>query len=175
MPMTASPPKSLSKPSAKLCSNYELYADMSNRVMSVLRQFTPQLEQYSIDEAFVHFNLPEDSDYESLAMELRGRILQWTGIPTGIGFASERHVQFPTPTPNAFAHVRIGTMRTTQQTGRTPAGFPPAHALHSGIPPRSSARPPPRSSPRTNFADATPSCPPETQVPLPQASPAAAT
>ena len=73
-----------------ISSNYELYADMSHRVMSVLRQFTPHLEQYSIDEAFVHFNLPEDYDYESLAMELRERVLQWTGIPTGIGFASTR-------------------------------------------------------------------------------------
>ena len=73
-----------------ISSNYELYADMSNRVMSVLRQFTPHLEQYSIDEAFVHFNLPKDYDYESLAKKLRERVLQWTGIPTGIGFASTR-------------------------------------------------------------------------------------
>lgn len=71
-------------------SNYELYADMSNRVMSVLRQFSPQIEQYSIDEAFVHFNLPENTDYESLALKLRERVLQWTGIPTGIGFAATR-------------------------------------------------------------------------------------
>lgn len=73
-----------------ISSNYELYADMSSRVMSVLRQFTPHIEQYSIDEAFVHFNLPESHDYESLAIELRERVRQWTGIPTGIGFASTR-------------------------------------------------------------------------------------
>ena len=84
--------KELEKPLGLIfiSSNYELYADMSNRVMSVLRQFTPQVEQYSIDEAFIHFNLPEDSDYEALAMSLRERVLQWTGIPTGIGFASTR-------------------------------------------------------------------------------------
>lgn len=84
--------KDLEKPLGLIfiSSNYELYADMSNRVMSVLRQFTPQVEQYSIDEAFIHFNLPEDSDYEALAMSLRERVLQWTGIPTGIGFASTR-------------------------------------------------------------------------------------
>ena len=84
--------KDLEKPLGLIfiSSNYELYADMSNRVMSVLRQFTPQVEQYSIDEAFIHFNLPEDSDYEALAMSLRERVLQWTGIQTGIGFASTR-------------------------------------------------------------------------------------
>ena len=36
-------------------SNYPLYGDMSNRVMDVLRQFTPEVEVYSIDEAFLHF------------------------------------------------------------------------------------------------------------------------
>ena len=48
--------KDLEKPLGLIfiSSNYELYADMSNRVMSVLRQFTPQVEQYSIDEAFIH-------------------------------------------------------------------------------------------------------------------------
>jgi len=36
-----------------LSSNYELYADMSNRVVEVLRDFTPELEVYSIDESFL--------------------------------------------------------------------------------------------------------------------------
>lgn len=36
-------------------SNYPLYADMSNRVMNLLREFTPDVEVYSIDEAFLKF------------------------------------------------------------------------------------------------------------------------
>src|SRR5690625_1470511 len=36
-------------------SNYALYADMSNRVMSILKTFTPDIEIYSIDEAFLYF------------------------------------------------------------------------------------------------------------------------
>jgi DNA polymerase V len=66
-------------------SNYALYGDLSQRVMETLRTFTPSVEVYSIDEAFLFFeNQPLTEDYMRLIQE---RILQWTGIPTSIGIA----------------------------------------------------------------------------------------
>lgn len=73
-----------------LSSNYELYADMSRRVMNVIRESAPKLEQYSIDEAFVEITLPNFDLYLDFGLQLRKRILKWTGIPTGIGFAPSR-------------------------------------------------------------------------------------
>lgn len=68
-------------------SNYELYGDLSARVISALGTFTPEIEQYSIDEAFAHFSLPPDTDWEALGGRIRARILRWIGIPCGVGFA----------------------------------------------------------------------------------------
>ena len=47
-------------------SNYELYGDISARIVAVLGTFTPDVEQYSIDEAFLHLALPSDTDWERL-------------------------------------------------------------------------------------------------------------
>ena len=68
-------------------SNYELYGDISRRVIAVLNEFTPEIEQYSIDEAFIHVNRPSGTDYGALGGEIRRTILQWIGIPCGVGFA----------------------------------------------------------------------------------------
>ncbi len=65
-------------------SNYTLYGDLSARVMTVLRQFTPDLEVYSIDEAFLHLAGFEDR-LDSHARQLRATVLQWTGIPVSVG------------------------------------------------------------------------------------------
>lgn len=68
-----------------LSSNYELYADMSARVMSVLRSCFPNLEVYSIDEAFAR--LPDSENLEQLAAAIRTRILRETGISVSAGIA----------------------------------------------------------------------------------------
>lgn len=68
-------------------SNYELYGDISRRVIAVLNEFSPDVEQYSIDEAFIHVNLSDFSAYEEYGKKLRKTILQWVGIPSGVGFA----------------------------------------------------------------------------------------
>lgn len=66
-------------------SNYELYADMSQRVMSSLRHFSPHMEIYSIDEAFLDLSLiPEDELLEH-GREIHQKIKQWTGIPVSVG------------------------------------------------------------------------------------------
>lgn len=66
-------------------SNYTLYGDMSARVMSLIAEAVPQLEVYSIDEAFV--SLHGVSDMERLARELVARITRGTGIPVSMGIA----------------------------------------------------------------------------------------
>ena len=71
-------------------SNYELYSDMSRRIISLLHRFAPDVEQYSIDEAFIHLELPGNADYFQYGTELRKTILKWIGIPCGIGFAQTR-------------------------------------------------------------------------------------
>ena len=64
-------------------SNYTLYGDMSARVMRVLSGFTPNLEIYSIDEAFLGLSGFE-TRLETHARELRQTVLQWTGIPVSV-------------------------------------------------------------------------------------------
>jgi DNA polymerase V len=66
-------------------SNYTLYGDLSGRVVNVLRDFTPHLEVYSIDEAFLSFD--GFADFGAHAHTLRARVLQWTGIPVSVGIA----------------------------------------------------------------------------------------
>ena len=66
-------------------SNYTLYGDMSARVMRVLATFTPELEVYSIDEAFL--GLSGFADPEAHARRIRETVLRLTGIPVSIGIA----------------------------------------------------------------------------------------
>ena len=68
-------------------SNFPLYGDMSSRVMSILSKFTPNIEIYSIDEAFLKFEGFENYDLESYCQEIKDMVLKWTGIPISIGIA----------------------------------------------------------------------------------------
>ena len=68
-------------------SNFALYGDMSNRVMTILGTFCPKMEIYSIDEAFLDFSGFDLYDLEALGRDIRKRVLQWTGIPVSVGFA----------------------------------------------------------------------------------------
>ena len=82
-------------------SNYELYGDMSRRLISILRDEALDVEQYSIDEAFIHPPVPAagkgnggrretDAWLMDYGRRLRAKILRWTGLPCGIGFASTK-------------------------------------------------------------------------------------
>ncbi len=68
-------------------ANFALYGDMSQRVMSILGEYSPDMEIYSIDEAFLklsgfeHFNLPE------YGLSMQRRVTKWTGIPVSVGIA----------------------------------------------------------------------------------------
>ncbi|TDE45556.1 Y-family DNA polymerase [Flavobacterium rhamnosiphilum] len=68
-------------------SNYPLYGDLSNRVMAILSQFTPNVEIYSIDEAFLNFDGLTISDYHDYGIQMKARVQKWVGIPVCIGFA----------------------------------------------------------------------------------------
>lgn len=73
-----------------LSSNYALYADMSNRVMSVLRQYSPNQEVYSIDESFLDLTGFQSRDLIRYGQQMRERILQWTGLPVCVGIGSTK-------------------------------------------------------------------------------------
>ena len=68
-------------------SNFPLYGDMSNRVMSILSKFSPNIEIYSIDEAFLKFEGFENYDLESYCQNIKDIVFKWTGIPISIGIA----------------------------------------------------------------------------------------
>ena len=71
-------------------SNYALYGDLSNRVMKILGQFTPNLEIYSIDEAFLNFDGLNIIDYHDYGLQMKNRVQKWVGIPVCIGFAETK-------------------------------------------------------------------------------------
>ena len=73
-----------------MSSNYALYADMSNRVMSILRDFSPQQEVYSIDESFLDLTSFNSKDLIHYGQQMRHRILQWTGLPVCVGIGSTK-------------------------------------------------------------------------------------
>ena len=68
-------------------SNYALYGDMSNRVVQILRDFSPDTEVYSIDESFLRIDTVAHLYGGALAMgqQMRQRVKQWTGLPVCVG------------------------------------------------------------------------------------------
>jgi DNA polymerase V len=70
-----------------LSSNYALYGDFSQRVMSVLQQFEAEVECYSIDEAFLKLPDSVPEGLEQYACRIRRTVKQYTGIPVSIGIA----------------------------------------------------------------------------------------
>lgn len=68
-------------------SNYALYGDLSRRVMETLGRFTPEVEVYSIDEAFLCL---AGQSYETVSQVIRATVVQWTGIPVSVGVATTK-------------------------------------------------------------------------------------
>jgi DNA polymerase V len=73
-------------------SNFSLYGDMSRRVMQTIRLFAPDVEIYSIDEAFIKLDGLRGigHDFEQEMRRMRSAILQWTGIPISIGIGKTK-------------------------------------------------------------------------------------
>lgn len=70
-------------------SNYTLYADINRRITSIYLEYAPEIEEYSIDEAFLFFNNCKwsDKDFEEIGFELKRRIAKEVGIPVCVGAA----------------------------------------------------------------------------------------
>jgi DNA polymerase V len=69
-------------------SNYALYGDMSERVMTLIESMVPAVEVYSIDEAFA--DLTGMADLDQLGRRIRAQVLRCTGIPVGVGIAGTK-------------------------------------------------------------------------------------
>lgn len=83
-----------------LSSNYTLYGDMSRRVSDIYGQFTPAVENYSIDESFLDFSgfpkrgpggfAASAGGFAGIAAEIRRRVRQWTGLPVCVGMGATK-------------------------------------------------------------------------------------
>ncbi len=71
-----------------LSSNYSIYGDISDRIMNILKNDFPEVEVYSIDEAF--FKLKGIKDRERRCVDVANKILKWIGIPVSIGIAKTK-------------------------------------------------------------------------------------
>jgi len=75
---------------AVFSSNYQLYGDMSQRVMDSLRLFAPDMEVYSIDEAFLRLDHLQPRNLYEYCKTMRAKVMQWTGIPVSIGIGPSK-------------------------------------------------------------------------------------
>jgi DNA polymerase V len=75
-----------------LSSNYTLYGDMSNRVVSALREFSPDMEVYSIDESFLRVETTARiyGGHTTMGHIIRERVRRWTGLPVCVGFGETK-------------------------------------------------------------------------------------
>lgn len=71
-------------------SNYTLYSDMSQRVMNTLRDFSPAVEEYSIDESFVDLSGYSPAQVVQMANDIKYRVHKNTGIPVGVGVGNTK-------------------------------------------------------------------------------------
>ena len=71
-------------------SNYALYGDLSNRLMKTMELFTPNVEIYSIDEAFLDFTGVEADDFHRLALQMKNQAWNWLSLPICVGIAQTR-------------------------------------------------------------------------------------
>ena len=81
-------------------SNYTLYGNMSNRVVSILQEFSPNIEVYSIDESFLRIESVAHlyGGSEAMAQTIKTRLKEWVGLPSCVGIG-------PTKTLAKFANV----------------------------------------------------------------------
>jgi DNA polymerase V len=92
-------------------ANFALYGDMSHRVMTILEEYSPEMEIYSIDEAFLKLKNFERFDLYEHGKSMRTKILKWTGIPVSVGIAPTKSLakvankiakKFPEKTGNVY-------------------------------------------------------------------------
>ena len=71
-------------------ANFALYGDMSRRAGDVMRRFTPRIEVYSVDEAFLDLSEVANVDYERYCRDLIDQLQQWTCLPASVGFGPNK-------------------------------------------------------------------------------------
>ena len=84
---------------AVFSSNYTLYGSMSSRVMSLLAQYTPNLQVYSIDEAFLELSDEHGNNMKLEGEQMAARVYKATGIPISVGIAPTKTLSTPTWSP----------------------------------------------------------------------------
>jgi DNA polymerase V len=109
-----------------LSSNYALYGDMSQRVMGALQEFTPDVEVYSIDEAFMRVEAKTLRALGQRASQVREQVLRWTGIPVSVGLAPTKtlakianHIAKKSPGAQGVLAL-IGVAEQTRALDETP-------------------------------------------------------
>ncbi len=75
---------------AVFSSNYALYGDMSTRIMKMLSTYSPKIDIYSIDEAFLRFDNFKYLDFQEYGIQMKKDVTKSTGIPISIGFATTK-------------------------------------------------------------------------------------
>lgn len=68
-------------------ANFALYGDLSNRVMNILSDYSPDIEIYSIDEAFLKLKGFDYFNLQQYGEQMRYKVTKWTGIPISVGIA----------------------------------------------------------------------------------------
>ena len=68
-------------------ANFALYGDMSQRIMSIVGEFSPDMEIYSIDEAFLKFDGFDKFDLVERMREMQEKVFKWTGVSVSVGLA----------------------------------------------------------------------------------------
>jgi DNA polymerase V len=68
-------------------ANFALYGDMSNRVMTILSDYSPEMEIYSIDECFLKLNGFDFFNLQEYGEQMRYKVTKWTGVPISVGIA----------------------------------------------------------------------------------------
>lgn len=71
-------------------ANFRLYGDISNQVMATLRDFSPQVEQYSIDEMFLDLQGNRPQRLETYGREIKSTVWQYTRMPVSVGIAPSK-------------------------------------------------------------------------------------
>lgn len=71
-------------------SNYTLYGEMSQRVINILKTFSPRVEVYSIDESFIDLSHIHERELENYGHQIKDTILRYTGLPVGVGIAKTK-------------------------------------------------------------------------------------
>ena len=101
-------------------SNYALYGDMSQRMMEALHEFTPEVEIYSIDEAFMGLEARPERSFRDYGAEIKTKVYQWTGIPLSVGISQTKTLakvaqRFAKKTPEAQGVLDLTA--PSEQTG----------------------------------------------------------